>query len=287
MATLADTGATDVNENNPYQLAMGNKVQQGMAGKGGGVSQELPSRVPAQLAPAGVAYQNSLAGSSTPNPSPLIGTAAVKDIDADAPVADDSTEDTPEARPADQKKQQGAANLQNLNHTLDPSATKATKLPTEQQDVNAALAPDQAVLAGLPDEYKSALASLAPYINSGQDTGNAALNAADAEVANVTNDSEGGVEKALGGLAKAGKEYESTVPYSGIVQALLGQSKYNITYNNAQPGNHADWNDTMNDIYAYLSGTNASADGLPTPTAAAATAPAPASTNDSAGGGNA
>lgn len=278
MATLGDTGSTQVNENNPYQVALANSK-----------AQSSPIYPKAQLnssllTPASTAYENAVTAPG--KGSPLVGTTAVKDIDANAPVPDDSTENTPEARPADQAKQHAAANLQNINHAIDPSATPKTKLPTEQQNVDAALAPDQQLLSGLSAEYKSALASLAPYINSGQDTGNAALNAADKEVADVTNQSEGPVEKALGGLAKAGKEYEGTVPYQGIIQALLGQSKYDITYNNAQPGNKADWNTTMDDIYAYLSGSNQSTNGLPPPATAASTG-TPSTASDSAGGGNA
>lgn len=280
MATLGDGGSTDVNLNNPYNVALANKQ-----------AQTTPTYPMSQLnqslmGPKSVQYEKEITAPG--KPSPLVGTGLVTSGASDQPpVSDDSTADTPEARPGDQKKQQSAADLQQINHTLSPKTAAAPKLPTEQQNVNAALAPDQAILAGLPDEYKSALASLAPYINSGQDTGNAALDAADKQVGDIASNT-GPIDKALGGLAKAGKEFEGTVPYQGIIQALLGQSKYDITYNNAQPGNKADWNSTMNDIYEYLSGANASSDGLPTPTSAAATAPGSPSTNTgTAGGGNA
>lgn len=279
MATLADTGSAQVNENNPYNLALANarNVQAPIA--------TTPTNTPAVLGPSSIAYEKAMNAPPTPGSNLKAQTQSVFN---DTPTPSDSVANTPEASTPAQiaVEQQGNRDLA-MADTLNPKAPKP-KLPTEQQNVNAALAPDQAVLSALPAEYKSALASLAPYINSGQNTGDAALNAADKEVADVTNQSEGPVEKAIGGLAKAGTEFEKSVPYEGIIQALLGQSKYNITYNNAQPGNKADWNSTMNDIYSYLSGANASSNGLPTPAAAAATAPGtPSNTSSSAGGGNA
>lgn len=208
---------------------------------------------------ATTAYQKAM---DTGTGSPVVGANIVRSLGDQPAVPDDSTLDTPEQAPAaEQNAQQSAANLKAVNHAISPGTAKAPQVPTEQQNVNAALEPDQKAFDALPNEYKSVLGQLAPYINSGTTPGAQG-------VAAETNATEAPIEKALAGLGKANKEFAKTIPNSGIVQALLGQSKYQIEYNNAQPGNESDWDSSMKDIYAYLSGTNASSDGLPTPQSA-------------------
>jgi hypothetical protein len=216
-------------------------------------------------------------------------------LEGNYPTAAASVADTPEAATRqetnDQENAQKEAALSGVlnpyNKKSNPKGSKGAQLPTEQQDVNQALAPDQALLDQLPDIYKQAIAAIQPYISGGVDTGNAALNQADQAVANEIGTSDNKVMAALKGLSKAGTEFEGTVPYSGIIQALLGYGKYEETYAGAQPQGQANWTESMDEIYKYLSGTNASTDGLPGPTSAAADATQGITSGSNAGGGNA
>jgi hypothetical protein len=308
MATLASTGQQDTNENNPYSYAgvapisENNPYQQALqGGAASNVFAGLPKNAegpytPAQLAPAGQAYQNQVASNEQANTagSPFIGTNAVRSLGTNAPIPDDSTQNTPEAASASaQAAQQGAANLQQANHALSPKTAAKVKTPTEQQDVNAALAPDEASLDSLASEDVASTAALAPYVNSGQNTGNAALNAADAAVAKETDSSSDPVLAALQQLPKDASEYAKSVPYQGIIQSLLGYNKYEQTYGGLPPTGQSSWSQSMDEIYSYLSGkSTGSNNGLPTPAAAAASASADttsaayAAANATTGGGN-
>jgi hypothetical protein len=272
MATLADSGSTQVNENNPYNLALANARNEQAVNPA--------ASTPNQPAPNN---KESIGPSSG---SPLIGSDLATGLGTTPAIPDDSTLDTPEQAPAKQQaKQQQGADLQAINHAISPKTAKAPALPTEQQDVNAALAPDEALLDQLPQEYKSVMGQLAPYINSGN-------TAADKAVATEIDKSNGPVEKALTEQGKAVKEYAGSVPYQGILQALLGYGKYQETYEGVLPKNTGDWSDQMKDIYDYLSGLSTAATGnvagLPSPTVAATQPGAGTitSSGDTAGGGN-
>jgi hypothetical protein len=292
MATTANPTApiTATSDPTPYTQALAGKAA-------ANIFAGLPADAQGEETPAS-AHQTALASSSSassgpPSGSPLIGANLARDLGTQPPIPDDSTKDTPEAATAKQQQtQQQDADVQQINNKINPKEAAAPKLPTEQQDVDAALAPDQAALNALPDEYKSAIAAIQPYISGGQNTGNSALNAADAAVSKQIGTSDNKVEAALAGLGKAGKEFEGTVPYQGIVQAMLGFNKYEESYGGAQPMGQSSWSTGMDEIYRYLSGENASTDGLPAVgTAAAATTVNPAtnpatSDSDTAGGGN-
>jgi hypothetical protein len=226
--------------------------------------------------------------SSSGTPSSGGGLAAQESaLEGNYPVAASSVANTPEAATkeqtqAEQNAQQEAAFSKTVN-----SKSKGAQPPTEQQDINQALAPDEAELDQIPDQYKSIIAQLQPYISSGQQTGNTALDQADANVASVVGNTDDKVVAALQGAGKGVKESAGTVPYASIVQALLGFGKYEETYAGAQPQGQADWSQSMDDIYKYLSGSSASTNGLPSPTQAAATVGStPATSGDTAGGGN-
>lgn len=303
MATLADAGQRTTNENNPFPYAdpkiqENNPYQQALQGGAAanvfagtpnpsmGLSQKVPSQVPAgdlsgprdsSSAATGVEQKMLESEAAANNPSSSV---------ADTPEAM-----TPAQTQADQatalktlESHQKAANANITSNGKTPSPSQ----PTAQQNINAALAPDQAILDSLPAEYKSTMSQLAPYLNSGQDTGNTALNAADAAVAKVAGNTNDPVEAALKQLPKDSKEYAQSVSTQPLIQALLGFGKYEETYAGAQPTGQSNWSSQMDEIYKYLSGSNASTNGLPTPTSAAATAGSSnVATSTGAGGGNA
>lgn len=210
------------------------------------------------------------------------------------PSADESVANTPEApdTPVESPKATAAANaLSPLEQTLAGHVPRP-KQATLQSDINATLKPDIATLSSLPGDYKSAMSTIDQYLH-GPSTGVPTLDAADAQVANATDASTGPIEKALGGLSSAAKEFEGTVPYSSIVQAMLGFGKYQETYEGYQPKT-TEWSDSMKSIYSYLSGQGTAATGqgsgssLPSPTVAASTAAPGTGTTPSSttGGGN-
>jgi hypothetical protein len=231
---------------------------------------------------------NTSSSSSDPSGKGVVGQA--QDFFNDTPTAADSVADTPEQESTQNSDKQRTADVNAaLAQSLDPQKNKGPKASTPQQDVDAALAPDQAVLASLAPEFKSTMAQLAPYIGSGVDTGNALLNAADANVASVVGSTDNTVLAGLQQLPKAGAEYAKSVTTQPIIQALLGFGKYEETYAGAQPTGQSNWSAQMDEIYKYLSGSSASTDGLGSPQAAAnatpSTAQSVASSSD-AGGGN-
>lgn len=301
MATLADAGQRTTNESNPFPYA-DPKIQENnpysQALQGGAAANVFAGQAPdakgpytpAELGPGSIKYQQDVANAKSSTETPdgskgLIGAGLARLSGSNALDPDDSVKDTPEAAsPTDAAKQQGKANAVQLNDAL---TGKKASVPTAQQNINAALAPDQAILDSLPAEYKSTMAQLAPYINSGQNTGDPALNAADAAVAKIAGDTNDPVEAALKQLPKDSKEYAKSVETQPIIQALLGFGKYEETYAGAQPTGQSAWSDQMSEIYKYLSGSNASTDGLGSPTSAAATAGSSnVATDTGAGGGN-
>lgn len=326
MATLAETGSSKPNENNPYNQALANanaqdtpasrakSIGSSVAGVGKDVYNSAvtgandlyqgalsgASDIGSSLSGLNSSLWNHLFGASTPDSSsstprtpstpggsPLVGSGLVKTLGDIPSTADDSVASTPEAASAaDSKAQKQAQALKAVNHAISPSTAKAPKAPTAQQDVNAAMAPDQAILAGLPAEYQSTMAELAPYLNTGS-SGNAALDAANATVDQVAGNSDNAVLSALKQLPKDSKEYAKSVTTQPIIQALLGFGKYEETYAGAQPSGQSNWSAQMDDIYKYLSGSNASSDGLGSPQSAAAGANnSQVAASTDAGGGN-
>jgi len=260
--------------------SLGNQANEIVEGAGSALTQSTPS---------------DTSSSSDPATKPSGIMAQERALEGNYPTAAASVANTPDAATRqetnDQENAQREAALAGVlnpyNKTSNKTGSKGAQPPTEQQDVNQALAPDQALLDQLPDVYKQAIASIQPYISGGTDTGNAALNSADEAVANEIGTSDSKVMAALKGLSKAGTEFEGTVPYSGIIQALLGFGKYEETYEGAQPQGQASWTISMDEIYKYLSGSSASTDGLGSPTVAATQASQNQTTGDGSGGGNA
>lgn len=186
-----------------------------------------------------------------------------------------------------------------------------TSQPGVQQDINEILQPYINELMNLGPEYGSEMEYLKPYLtqtgagapqtfdqvvneSKAQEspTGNTAVNEADESLGNtVANQQPPG----FGELATAAKEYEGTVPYSQLLQTVLGAGKNEILYgtvpniSNIQTGG---WPESLQHAYQFLTqaatGTNANS-GLQSPTAAAKaaasqTAPNP---NDPTAGPNA
>lgn len=305
MATLADAGQKKTNENNPFPYATpatteNNPYQQALQG---GYADDIFAGTTNAAGKAPV--QPKLGATSDPNAAQpvdpnaaapsgpgLVGTGLLKALGPTPTTVSDSVANTPEAMSASEtKSEKQTADLAQINHAISPSTAKGPKAPTSQQNINAALAPDQAILDSLPAEYQSTMAQLAPYLSSGQDTGNAALNAADANVSAAVGEGNDKVLAALTSNAKGSKQYAKSVSTEPIVQALLGFQKYEDTSAGATPPGQSSWSQSMDDIYQYLTGTAASGNssGLGTPQAAASAAAAStaASVQDSeSGGGN-
>lgn len=212
---------------------------------------------------------------------------------------EESVENTPEADPNHPASYYDAQdNLRTYSNMLNEALTgkqQVTKVPTAQQNVNAALAPDEKQLAALPSDYGTAMASITPYLN-GTSTGIPALDAADSAVSSTIESQTPGIEKALGGLSTAGKEYGNSVLYQAPLASAISNIKYQQEIGELSVA-HDDWPSTMTSIYDYLTatgtaatgaGSGASSSGLPSPASAADQADsAQAQAADTlAGGGN-
>jgi hypothetical protein len=276
------TDPTQVSENNPYQQALAGQVaDQTFAGidpndpRGSNPSVQAPND-----------KSTTINNPSVPAGSGIV--AQEKALTGDYPIPAQSVADTPEAATKQQTNQQETGQQEAAFAKVLNPKSKGAQPPTEQQDIDQALAPDISELDQLPAQYKSIISQVAPYINGGQNTGNAALNQADAAVAAEVGTSDNKVMAALKGVGQGVKESEGTVPYAAIIQALLGYGKYEETYAGAQPQDQQNWTQSMDEIYKYLSGANASTDGLGSPQSAAqaeATTQG-ATASDTAGGGN-
>lgn len=302
MATLADAGSKQTNESNPFPysgtapISENNPYQQALQGgasadkfagvQAPGPAAKVPSPVPS----------DSLSGPRSSSSAAQGVEQQALTQEASQNTAAASVANTPEAMSPSQVASQNAAALKTLEaHPKKANAnitsngkTASPARASEEQDVQAALAPDQAILDALPAQYQSTMAALAPYINSGQSTGDAALNAADKAVSDTVGSTNNAVLAGLTSLGKDSREYAKSVPYSGIIQAELGFQKNEETYQGALP-NETDWSSKMDEIYKYLTATNPnSTTGLPPPStaAAAASSGAVAEANDAAGGGN-
>ena len=183
-------------------------------------------------------------------------------------------------------------------------ATAGKPAPTTQQDVNSYLDPYVKEMMNLGPEYQSEMDFLKPYLEGTgpsapetfkqlqagsqadeSPTGSKAVNAADqAAGTQVANEPAPG----FGALAKAGKEYEGTLPYSDILQTVLGAGKNEILYGttpNISSISTKEWPEQLQQAYSYLTqaatGTNAGT-GLNNPTVAAKTA-SPTGTGSTSG----
>lgn len=295
MATLANAGSTQTSESNPFPYATpatseNNPYQQALQGnyfdkRFAGVTAKQPAEN-ATSDPNAPGYVDP--ASTDPSTNFGIAAQAAALEGTNYPTVAQSVAGTPEAQTKQQSNQEEAAQQEAAFSKTVNSKSKGATTPSAQQDINAALAPDQAILAGLPAEYKSTMAQLAPYIGSGNDTGNAALNAADENVASVVGSTDNAVLAGLQQLPKDSKEYAKSVSTQPIIQALLGFGKYEETYAGAQPTGQSNWSQQMDEIYKYLSGSNASNDGLGSPTSAASGAnSSQIASSSGAGGGNA
>lgn len=215
---------------------------------------------------------------------------------------EESVENTPEADPNHSSAEYHAIDtLRDLSGLYTQALTgkpQVTKTPSAQQNVNAALAPDQKALAALPSEYGQTMATISQYLtgSGAQSTGVPALDAADAQVNQTIEGQTPALEKALGGLASAGKEYGQSVLYQAPLASAISNIKYQQEIGELSV-THDDWPSTMTSIYDYLTGqgtaatgagSGATASGLPSPASAANQADAAqAQTADTlAGGGN-
>lgn len=254
--------------------SLGNQANEIAGGIGSALTQSSPS-------------DTSSSSTSDPTTTPSGIMAQERALTGNYPTAAGSVANTPEAASAQETNAQETAQQEAAFSKTVNSKSKGAQLPTEQQDANQALAPDIAELDQIPAQYKAIIQSIQPYISGGQNTGNAALNSADAAVAAEVGTSDDKVMAALKSLGPAVQESAGTVPYSSVIQALLGYGKYEETYAGAQPQGQSSWSQSMDDIYKYLSGTNASTDGLGSPQSAASAATQGITSGSNAGGGNA
>lgn len=193
----------------------------------------------------------------------------------------------------------------------DPGITNARE-PGAATDINDILQPYISELMNLGPEYGAEMEYLKPYIegtgpaaaqtfqglesaSKAQEspTGNTALQAA--AQAQGTAEFNAMQDPGFGELAKAGQEFAGTVPYSQLLQTILGAGKNEILYGttpNISNVNTSGWPGSLQNAYSFLTqaatGTNAQS-GLQSPQATvkkggASPAPNPGSTFT--GGGN-
>lgn len=197
----------------------------------------------------------------------------------------------------------------------DPGIANATKGQNQiAPDVNDILAPYLKELQNLGPEYQQEMDYLKPYLEgtgagapesfaqlragSQADesaTGSKAVNAADQAAGTALENQQ---PPGFGNLAQAAGEFAGTVPYSQILQTVLGAGKNEILYGtipNISNISTKGWPQSLQDAYSFLTqsatGTNPST-GLNAPQVAARTAPNPnqpqAGPNSNlSGGGNA
>lgn len=177
--------------------------------------------------------------------------------------------------------------------------------PTTQQDVNSYLDPYVKEMMNLGPEYQQEMDFLKPYLTGTgasapetfdaltsaskadeSPTGSKSVNAADSAAGNAV---ENQAAPGFGQLASAAKEYEGTLPYSDILQTVLGAGKNEILYGttpNISSISTSEWPEQLQQAYSYLTqaatGTNAGT-GLNNPTVAAKTAPGSTGTGSSSG----
>lgn len=182
--------------------------------------------------------------------------------------------------------------------TADPGNFNASP-PGAQTDINTILEPYLSELQNLGPEYQEEMDYLKPYLEPQQQTfqgveaqskaqesptGNTAVNEADESVGQ---DIENEKAPGFGNLASAAEDYEGTVPYSQLLQTVLGAGKNEILYGtipNISNISTKEWPESLQNAYSFLTqsatGTNAQS-GLNSPQVAATSAPNP--NNPSAG----
>lgn len=170
--------------------------------------------------------------------------------------------------------------------------TPQAKAPsTTQGEVNSYLDPYVQEMMQLGPEYQHEMDFLKPYLTGTgagapetqaqlsagsvadeSPTGSKAVNAADQAMGTALENQQA---PGFGALAKAGKEYEGTLPYSDILQTVLGAGKNEILYGttpNISQINTEQWPDQLKQAYSYLTqaaaGVN-SQSGLTAPSVAA------------------
>ena len=190
------------------------------------------------------------------------------------------------SQPLPDTAQTGQENADTQTGVLQP-----TSKPGVQQDINTVLEPYINELMNLGPEYQEEMNYLAPYLtgtgagapetfqglenqskSQESSTGNTAVNAADTEQGEaIANQQAPG----FGQEAQAAQEYEQTVPYSQLLQTVLGAGKNEILYGttpNISNISTKGWPESLQNAYQFLTqaatGTNAST-GLQSPTAAA------------------
>lgn len=186
----------------------------------------------------------------------------------------------------------------------------ADQPPTTQMDINKILQPYINEMTNLGPEYSAEMEYLKPYLEgtgaaapqtfqqleagSKADetpTGSAKVNEADQSAGTALENQQ---PPGFGALASAAKQYEGTLPYSDILQTVLGAGKNEILYGttpNLSTIETTGWPDPLQQAYKYLV-ANATGDnpttGFPTPKVAAKTAPSGAKIPGATGtgGGN-
>ncbi len=185
-------------------------------------------------------------------------------------------------------------NQQGQLQTADPGAANATAgTNTVGLDIHDLLAPYLKELQNLGPEYQQEMDYLKPYLEGTPEsfaqlqagskadestTGSQAVNAADkAAGSQIENQAPPG----FGNLEQSAEQFVGTVPYSQILQTVLGAGKNEILYgtvpntSNIQTGG---WPSSLQSAYDFLTQSAAGVNpktNLPTPQAAAVTAPNP------------
>lgn len=180
--------------------------------------------------------------------------------------------------------------------------------PSTQGDINTILQPYINEMMQLGPEYQKEMDFLKPYLEGTgagapetfaqlqagsvadeSPTGSKMVNEADATAGTAI---ENQPKPGFGNLAQAAKQYEGTVPYSDILQTVLGAGKNEILYGttpNTTNIKTGGWPEILQQAYGFLTqnatGTNPKT-GLQNPATAAATANQNQGSNPSTTGGS-
>lgn len=171
-----------------------------------------------------------------------------------------------------QGKQPGSTQL-DINKVLQPYIDEMSKLGPEYQEEMDFLKP---YLEGTGAQAPQTFQQIEAGSKADETpTGSAKVNEADEAAGTAAADQKA---PGFGALAQAGKEYEGTLPYSDILQTVLGAGKNEILYGstpNLSAVSTAGWPASVKAAYdASISGTGVNpTTGLVAPTVAANTAP--------------
>lgn len=198
--------------------------------------------------------------------------------------------------PSGDKSDTAAATSSSSDTQAGILTPQAKTPPSTQGDINSILEPYINELTNLGPEYNAEMEFLKPYLTQTgsqapqsfaglesastadeSPTGSKTVNEADESVGNAIESEQA---PGFGSLASAAKDYEGTLPYSDILQTVLGAGKNEILYGttpNISSISTAGWPSSLQDAYGYLTqaatGTNANT-ALPSPAAAATQAAA-------------